>query len=235
MNQFANQPSSWTHPGAFSRRCSHFQSPSPQLAHDCNPDTGSISPLDGACQGREGHGSAGSQRGRAWAVQFAGLRADGRPTGPDVMKDPHAPVPCECGAAGIASGAGMKVLYVEDDEVSVRLVATVLRRRGDCELFSARTGRAGLRLAGGTRPDLVLLDLDLPDMPGETVLRGLREGPPASGVLVVVVSADARAATADRVLAAGASHVLTKPLDLAELNCWLDVAAAAVSGRAEVS
>lgn len=131
----------------------------------------------------------------------------------------------------------MKVLYVEDDEVSVRLVATVLRRRGDCELFSARTGRAGLRLAGGTRPDLVLLDLDLPDMPGETVLRGLREGPPASGVLVVVLSADARAATADRVLAAGASHVLTKPLHLAELNWWLDVAAAtaAVSGRREVS
>ena len=131
----------------------------------------------------------------------------------------------------------MKVLYVEDDEVSVRLITTVLRRRGDCELFSARTGEAGLRLAGGTRPDLVLLDLDLPDMPGETVLRRLRGDPPGSGVLVVVVSADARAATAVRILAAGASHVLTKPLNLAELTWWLDVAAAAaaVSGRKEVS
>ena len=129
----------------------------------------------------------------------------------------------------------MRVLYVEDDELSVRLVAAVLRRRGDCELFSARTGRAGLRLAGGTRPDLVLLDLDLPDMPGETVLRRLRGAPPGSGVLVVVVSADARAATAARVLAAGASHVLTKPLDLAEFEWWLDAAASAVSGREEVS
>ena len=72
---------------------------------------------------------------------------------------------------------------------------------------------------------------------GETVLRRLRGDPPGSGVLVVVVSADARAATAVRILAAGASHVLTKPLNLAELTWWLDVAAAAaaVSGRKEVS
>ena len=140
-----------------------------------------------------------------------------------------------CGAAGITPGASVKVLYVEDDEASLRLVATVLRRRGNCELFSARTGRAGLRLAQGRRPDLVLLDLDLPDMPGEAVLRRLRGISPGSGVLVVVVSADARGATAARVLAAGASHVLTKPLDLAELEWWLDAAAAAVSGREEVS
>ena len=54
-------------------------------------------------------------------------------------------------------------------------------------------------------------------------------------VLVVVVSADARAATAATVLAAGASYVLTKPLDLAELDWWLDTAEATVSGRSEVS
>ena len=162
------------------------------------------------------------------------MSADVRPTGPNALKDSHARVLDRCVAAR-ALRAHVRVLYVEDDEVSVRLVATVLRRRGDCELFSARTGQAGLRLAEAERPDLVQLDLDLPDMPGETVLRRLREAPLGARVLVVVVSADARAATAATVLAAGASYVLTKPLDLAELDWWLDTAEATVSGRSEVS
>ena len=123
----------------------------------------------------------------------------------------------------------MRVLYVEDDEMSVRLVAAVLGRRGGCELFSARTGRVGLRPTGAKRPDLVLLDLDLP---GETVLRRLGGAPPGAGVLVVVVSAGARAATAVRVLAAGTAHLLAKPL---ELDWWLAAAAAAFSGRKQAS
>ena len=129
----------------------------------------------------------------------------------------------------------MKVLHVEDDDASVRLVATFLRRRHDCERFTARTGRVGLRLAHEVQPDLVLLDLGLPDMPGETVLRRLRGPSPGPGVLVVVVSADASPATAATVLAAGAARVLTKPLALAELEWWLDAAAAAVSRREQVS
>ena len=127
----------------------------------------------------------------------------------------------------------MRVLYVEDDEVSMRLVATVLRRRGGCELFSARTGQEGLRVAEAERLDLVLLDLDLPDMPGEIVLRRLRGGSSGADVPVVVVSADARVATVGRVIAAGATHMLTKPLDLAALGWWLDAADAAV--REQVS
>ena len=66
------------------------------------------------------------------------------------------------------------------------------------------------------------------------LLRRLRADTPGPGLLVVVVSADARSATATRVLEAGAAHLLTKPLDLAELECWLD-AAAAVYGHKQVS
>jgi DNA-binding response OmpR family regulator len=126
----------------------------------------------------------------------------------------------------------MRVLYVEDDAASVQLVATVLRRRGRDVLLSARTGQAGLRLAAGVRPDLVLLDLALPDMTGEAVLRSLQGASPGSAPPVVVVSADARPETAARLLAAGAGHFLTKPLDLAELERRLDAAAAATAGAA---
>ena len=124
------------------------------------------------------------------------------------------------------------MLYVEDDAASVQLVATVLRRRGRDVLLSARTGQAGLRLAAGVRPDLVLLDLALPDMTGEAVLRSLQGASPGSAPPVVVVSADARPETAARLLAAGAGHFLTKPLDLAELERRLDAAAAATAGAA---
>jgi CheY-like chemotaxis protein len=118
--------------------------------------------------------------------------------------------------------AGVKVLYVEDDEMSMRLVETVLRRRGDCVLLSARDGEAGLRLAAGMRPDLVLLDLHLPDMSGERFLRCLQAPAHAGTAPVVVLSADARPETAARLLAAGAAHFLTKPLDLAQLQRRLD-------------
>jgi DNA-binding response OmpR family regulator len=126
----------------------------------------------------------------------------------------------------------MRVLYLEDDAASVQLVATVLRRRGRDVLLSARTGQAGLRLAAGVRPDLVLLDLDLPDMTGEAFLRDLQGASPGCTPLVVVVSADARPETAARLLAAGAGHFLTKPLDLAELERRLDAAASAAAGAA---
>ena len=129
----------------------------------------------------------------------------------------------------------MRVLYVEDDPASVQLVATVLRRRGGRVLVSASTGQAGLRLAAGVRPDLVLLDLDLPDMTGETVLRRLQGASPGCVPPVVVVSADARPETAARLLAAGATHFLTKPLDLAELERRLDAAISVAADEQKVS
>ena len=81
----------------------------------------------------------------------------------------------------------------------------------------------GLDLAGEHHPDLLLLDLHLPDMPGEEVLRRLRTTPKTAEVPVVVLSADARPSLIQRLLDQAARAFLTKPLDVKEL---LDAVAA---------
>jgi hypothetical protein len=81
---------------------------------------------------------------------------------------------------------------------------------------AADRGETGLRLAGEVHPDLILLDLHLPDVPGETVLTALKADPRTSSIPVVVLSADATPGRVTRAEVAGADHYLTKPLDLAE-------------------
>jgi CheY-like chemotaxis protein len=80
----------------------------------------------------------------------------------------------------------------------------------------------GLDLAGEHHPDLILLDLDLPDMPGQEVLRRLRADPGTAQVPIVILSADARPALITRLLEDGARAYLTKPLDIKELLTLLD-------------
>jgi signal transduction histidine kinase/CheY-like chemotaxis protein len=110
-----------------------------------------------------------------------------------------------------------RVLYVEDNPSNLRLVERVLARRPDVELRSATGGREGLALARRERPDLVLLDLNLPDVPGEEVLRVLRTDPETAHVPVVVVSSDATPDAARRTRHAGAAAFITKPLDIRAL------------------
>jgi CheY-like chemotaxis protein len=84
----------------------------------------------------------------------------------------------------------------------------------------------GLDLAGEHHPDLVLLDLHLPDMPGQEVLRRLRSNPKLAEIPVVVLSADARPSLIEQLLQQGARAFLTKPLDVRELLGLLDDVAA---------
>jgi signal transduction histidine kinase/CheY-like chemotaxis protein len=106
------------------------------------------------------------------------------------------------------------VLYVEDNVPNLRLVEQVAARRPHIRLLSAMQGQLGIDLARQHRPDLILLDLHLPDMSGEEVLRTLREDPATSAIPVVMISADATSSTAKRLLEAGARSYLTKPLDM---------------------
>ena len=117
----------------------------------------------------------------------------------------------------IAARAERQVLCIEDNPPDVRLVERVLARRGDVELVTAARGLEGLALAREQRPDLVLLDLNLPDVPGEDVLRALVQEPGTAGVPVVVISSDAAPSTAERMRAAGAAAFLKKPIDLRHL------------------
>jgi CheY-like chemotaxis protein len=86
----------------------------------------------------------------------------------------------------------LTVLYIEDNLSNLQLVDRILNRRPGVRLISAMRPELGLDLAGEHHPDLVLLDLHLPDMPGQEVLRRLRANPRTAEIPVVVLSADAR-------------------------------------------
>jgi signal transduction histidine kinase/ActR/RegA family two-component response regulator len=112
-----------------------------------------------------------------------------------------------------------RVLYVEDMVENVRLVEQILTHRPSVTLIPAMLAGVALELAREHRPDLVLLDLHLPGIDGEEVLRRLRADPHTAGPPVVVVSAEVtRSGNRERLLAAGAAEYLTKPLDLGRLR-----------------
>jgi CheY-like chemotaxis protein/two-component sensor histidine kinase len=114
------------------------------------------------------------------------------------------------------------VLYIEDQSSNLALVEILLARRANITLLSTPSGSEGLRMARQHAPDLVLLDLHLPDLGGLEVLSQLRAAEGFGNTPVVVVSADAMPATIERALAAGASAYLTKPLDVSLFFSTLD-------------
>jgi PAS domain S-box-containing protein len=119
-------------------------------------------------------------------------------------------------------GEKRRVLYIEDNLSNLRLIEHVIAHRPAIELLSARNGRDGVRLAETETPDLILLDLNLPDMHGHEVLQELQRDAAAAAIPVVVVSADAVTAQKERLLKAGAIEYLTKPLDIKKLLETLD-------------
>lgn len=108
------------------------------------------------------------------------------------------------------------LLYVEDNLANLSLVETILLSRPGWRTIPALQGQLGVELAREHVPDLVLLDLHLPDVPGDEVLRRLRADPRTAAIPVVVVSADATPKSVERLRAAGADAYLTKPLDVDE-------------------
>ena len=106
------------------------------------------------------------------------------------------------------------VLYVEDNLSNLKLVEQILRRRPGVTLIPAMQGKLGLELARRHQPQLVLLDLHLPDMPGSHVLARMRTDPATRSIPVVMLSADATHGQIERLMAVGADDYLTKPLDV---------------------
>jgi CheY-like chemotaxis protein len=114
------------------------------------------------------------------------------------------------------------ILYIEDNHANLNLIETILMERPQFMLVPALQGRLGLDLAWEHSPDLILLDLHLPDIPGDEVLRRLRENERTRETPVVVISADATPGRIERLQAAGASGYLTKPLDVDEFLATVD-------------
>lgn len=120
-------------------------------------------------------------------------------------------------------GEKPRLLYIEDNQSNLTLIEWILERETDVELISAMRGGPGLELAREHQPDVIVLDLHLPDMSGEAVLQCLHDDAATRRIPVVVLSADASEKRIKRLLRLGARNYLTKPLDIRH---FLDVIAA---------
>ena len=125
-------------------------------------------------------------------------------------------------AEAVSPSAMRTILYIEDNLSNIQLIECVLAMRPGVTLLSAMQGRQGLDLARAHSPDLILLDVHLPDMSGDEVLRRLRVDPATRLIPVVVLSADATAQQKERLTVAGAQVYLTKPLDLGQFRHTVD-------------
>jgi len=114
------------------------------------------------------------------------------------------------------------ILYIEDNMANVRLIERIIARRPGVELMHAPQGSTALALLRERRPDVILLDLHLPDMSGEEVLRHIWSNVETRSIPTVVVTADATPGIARRLQAAGAMRCLTKPLEIAGVLRVLD-------------
>jgi PAS domain S-box-containing protein len=109
------------------------------------------------------------------------------------------------------------VLYVEDNLANLKLMERILERRPGVQLISAMQGSLGVTLARDHRPDLIFLDLNLPDMGGHELLGRLSADPKTADLPVVVISADVTAGQHARLVDAGARDFVPKPFDVERL------------------
>ena len=124
--------------------------------------------------------------------------------------------------ASPGSGGGGQIVYVEDNPINALLMQEVIQQRPDCRLHLAVSVRDGIDLIDRLRPDLVLVDLHLPDGSGLEVAEWMRTMPLLTRVPVVVVSADSTQAQRDAATVAGARAYLAKPIRLTEALQLID-------------
>jgi len=119
------------------------------------------------------------------------------------------------------------VLYVEDNAANLMLVEQIIGRQQDLHLLTAATGWQGLQAAREALPDLILMDINLPDLNGFEVLETLRSNPLTAQIPVIALSANAMSLDIERALRAGFCRYLTKPIKLDEFLAAMEEAFAA--------
>lgn len=128
---------------------------------------------------------------------------------------------------GAGSGPSFRVLLVEENLESLELIERVLSRRPGVVVLAAMHGRMALDLAREHHPDLVLLDLHLPDMAGSMLLEQLGQDATTASIPVAVLSAEASGGQVRRLLGRGVAGQLAKPVDVRALLSLVDAARAA--------
>ena len=110
----------------------------------------------------------------------------------------------------------MKILYVEDNDDNVYMLKNRLSRAG-FTVIVATDGTQGISMATSEQPDLILMDLTLPDVDGEEVTRRIKADPATKGIPVIALTANAMAGDREKAIAAGCDDFDTKPVDMPRL------------------
>jgi CheY-like chemotaxis protein len=125
----------------------------------------------------------------------------------------------------VESGAPRRtLLYVEDNPANLKLVEQLIARRADIRLLTAVDGKQGIELARASRPEVILMDINLPGISGTEAMKILREDPATAHIPVLALSANAIPRDIEAGLKAGFFRYLTKPIRVNEFMEALDVA-----------
>ena len=114
------------------------------------------------------------------------------------------------------------LLYVEDNPANLKLVQQIIARYPDMRLLTAINGTGGIEMARSSLPDVILMDINLPDINGFEALRILRSDPATAHIPIVAISANAMPSDIKKGLEAGFLHYITKPIKLNEFMEVLD-------------
>lgn len=130
---------------------------------------------------------------------------------PGAREAPAAPPPMP---PAVSPTGPRRVLYIEDEPLNMVLMEEVFRTQPDWTLLTAEDGETGERVARDGQPDLVLIDMNLPDTNGLALIRRLRADPATRGLRCIALSADAMREQIAAALAAGFDEYWTKPIDV---------------------
>ena len=140
-------------------------------------------------------------------------------------------LPCDTDKSAVGAPARVQpgaqlhtLLCVEDNPTNLMLIEKLIARRPDIRLLSARDGNRGIEIARASKPDVILMDINLPGISGIVALRILARDPATSAIPVIALSANAMPRDVERGLEAGFYRYLTKPIKVDEFMETLDAA-----------
>jgi CheY-like chemotaxis protein len=114
-----------------------------------------------------------------------------------------------------------KILVVEDNEENRDSLSRRLQRRG-FTVLTAENGRVGVQVADAEIPDLVLMDMNMPEVDGWEATRQMKASPKLAGIPVIALTAHAMSGDRDRAIEAGCSDYHTKPIEFAKLIAQIE-------------
>ena len=114
------------------------------------------------------------------------------------------------------------VLYIEDNLANVKLMESLIKKRPSVSMLLAHSGSVGIELACQHQPDLIILDIGLPDIDGYTVIKSIREHPTPCKSPAIAISANAMKRDIEKGLEAGFMDYITKPINIPNFYNILD-------------